>query len=85
MDVTKEVSRYYGLGVDEGVLVVRVVPEGPAAEADIEEGDVIVSVDGVRIKNIRELQDAVKRKAVGSQIDILIKCCLLYTSPSPRD
>ena len=73
MDVTKEVSRYYGLGVDEGVLVVRVVPEGPAAEADIEEGDVIVSVDGVRIGNTRELQAAIKRKAVGSQIDMLIR------------
>jgi S1-C subfamily serine protease len=73
MDVTKEVSRYYGLGVDEGVLVVRVVPEGPAAEADIEEGDVIVSVDGVRIRNTRELQAAIKRKAVGSQIDTLIR------------
>ena len=73
MDVTKEVSRYYGLGVDEGVLVVRVVPEGPAAEADIEEGDVIISVDGMRIRNIRELQDVIKRKAIGSQIDILIK------------
>ncbi|MCS7142165.1 MAG: trypsin-like peptidase domain-containing protein, partial [Candidatus Nitrosocaldus sp.] len=39
MDVTKEVASYYGLGVDEGVLVVRVVPDGPAAEAGIEEGD----------------------------------------------
>ena len=73
MDVTEEVARYYGLGVDEGVLVVRVVPDGPAAEADIEEGDVIVSIDGRRISSIRDLQDMIKKKGVGSQVEVQIK------------
>jgi S1-C subfamily serine protease len=73
MDVTKEVARYYGLGVDEGVLVVRVVPDGPAAEADIEEGDVIVSIDGRRISGIRDLQDVIKRRGVGSRVEVLIR------------
>jgi S1-C subfamily serine protease len=73
MDVTKEVARYYGLSVDRGVLVVRVVPEGPAAKADIEEGDVIVSIDGRRISGISDLQNVIKRKGVGSQVEVLIK------------
>jgi S1-C subfamily serine protease len=73
MDVTKEVARYYGLSVDRGGLVVRVVPEGPAAKADIEEGDVIVSIDGRRISGISNLQNVIKRKGVGSQVEVLIK------------
>lgn len=73
MDVTKEISRYYGLSVDEGVLVVRVVPDGPAAEAEIEEGDVIVSIDGARISSIQDLQAVIKKRGVGSQVEVLIK------------
>ncbi len=73
MDVTKEAARYYGLGVEEGVLVVKVVSDGPAAEADIEEGDIIMGVDGVHVRSIRELQAAIKGKRIGSQIEVLIR------------
>jgi len=73
MDVTEEVARYYGLSVDRGVLVVRVVPGGPAAKAEIDEGDVIVSIDGTRIGGIRDLQNIIKRKGVGSRIEVLLK------------
>ncbi|MEM3427811.1 MAG: trypsin-like peptidase domain-containing protein [Nitrososphaerales archaeon] len=73
MDVTKEVARYYGLGVEDGVLVVRVVPDGPAAEADIQEGDIIKGVDGVHIGSIKELQAVIRGKRIGSQIEVLIR------------
>ena len=44
--VTKEVAEAIGLGQPEGALVRSVDPDGPAAKAGVEAGDIIVKVDG---------------------------------------
>ncbi len=47
--VTEGLAAQYDLPVDHGVLVTEVTPGGPAAQAGIEEGDVILDIDGQRI------------------------------------
>ena len=47
--VTPLVAAQYGLEVETGVLVAAAVSGGPAAEAGIEAGDVIVAIDGQTI------------------------------------
>ena len=37
------------MDIDYGVYVAQVTAGGPAAEASIEEGDVILAIDGQRI------------------------------------
>lgn len=73
MDVTEEAARYYGLDVEEGVLVVRVAPGSPADEAGIEEGDIIRGVDGARVKSINELHSLIRGKRIGSQVEVLVR------------
>jgi serine protease Do len=43
---TPDVSLQIPPGVESGAYVLSVVPDGPAGDAGIQEGDVIVSVDG---------------------------------------
>jgi Do/DeqQ family serine protease len=62
-------------GVDElsGVYVMSVGEESAADEAGIEEGDVIVAIDNVEVKNVAELQDQVARHRPGDKIEVTFK------------
>ena len=44
--ITPELAKEFGLADDKGALVSKVMPDGPAAKAGIERGDVIVEFDG---------------------------------------
>jgi len=58
-DVDRSIAGQYNLPVDHGVLVREVDANGPAANAGIQAGDIIVAVDGKPVANwnefIREL------------------------------
>ncbi len=53
--VTKDVAEAIGLGEAKGALVRGVEPDGPAAKAGIEAGDIITRVDGRRVENSSDL------------------------------
>jgi S1-C subfamily serine protease len=38
-----------------GVFVSRVEPDGPAAQAQVEQGDIITAIDGVEVRNFEDL------------------------------
>jgi Do/DeqQ family serine protease len=50
-DVTSEIAESMGLKRPAGALVVSVVPGGPAAQAGLKTGDLIVSIDGQLIED----------------------------------
>lgn len=54
-DITPAVQRYYGLQIDEGVLVESVEADSCAEIAGIAEGDIIVAADGKDISGMNEL------------------------------
>ncbi len=56
-----------GIPAKSGVLVVDVVAEGPAAEAGLKRNDVITLIGDERVRDTRDLQDAVERKVIGSK------------------
>ncbi|NDY71622.1 peptidase [Desulfobacter hydrogenophilus] len=69
-DVSKEMSEYYTLDPDEGVYVAKAYEDNPAYEAGIRQGDVIVSVEGVKISSSRDLTLTIANLRVGSKVDI---------------
>jgi serine protease Do len=71
-DLTPELSQYYGLKDQKGVLVTQVFPGDPAEKAGIKVKDVIVAVDGKPVVTSRELSSAVAGMAVGSQVPVRI-------------
>jgi serine protease Do len=54
--VTPEIARQLDLKNPSGVVVTRVEPSGPAAEAGLQRGDVIVEVDRKPVKSIEDFE-----------------------------
>jgi serine protease Do len=50
LQVTPQLSAYYGIGVESGALVTEVVPDSPAERSGIREGDIILSFNGTRLE-----------------------------------
>jgi serine protease Do len=70
-DVSAEIAEAMGLEAPKGALVTE-VPEGPAAEAGIEQGDVIVMFDGREVADTRALVRQVAGTAVGRQVPVVV-------------
>ena len=63
------VSRMYGFS-NGGVLISVVTPNGPAAKAGLQSGDVIVSVDGAPVKDGDQLVGIISAKRPGSTVKL---------------
>jgi serine protease Do len=60
--LTPEIARGLNLGNNaEGLVVGSVDPSGPAAEAGLQQGDVIVSANQQKLRTSADLQNAVQR------------------------
>ena len=70
-DVTDDVAEAIGLEKVAGALVTD-VPEGPALEAGIASGDVIVSFDGFEVEDTRGLVRRVGNTEVGKTVRIVV-------------
>ena len=60
------------LSVDHGVLVVEVQSNGAAAQAGVQQGDVIVAIDGKEVDNQASLGDVLVTKAPGDKVSISV-------------
>jgi S1-C subfamily serine protease len=63
---------FYPQGLDGTVVVTGVVPRGPADSAGLERGDVVLSVDGEAVSNLRELYLALWRRGPGDKIGLQV-------------
>ena len=70
-DVTDDVADAMGLDLAEGALITD-VPDGPAKEAGLMTGDVIVSFDGVAVADTRGLVRQVGNSPVGAAVPVIV-------------
>jgi serine protease Do len=68
-DVTEDVAEAINLDTAQGALVSD-VPDGPAKDAGIEAGDVIVTFDGEPVEDTRELVRLVAETTVGKSVPV---------------
>ena len=67
-DITEIYSQYYR--VPEGFLVTDITREGPAEQAGIEIGDIIVGINGETVKTRSEINAAVEKFKAGDTITV---------------
>jgi Do/DeqQ family serine protease len=73
--VTRELAGELKLGRVAGALVARLQDEGPAAEAGLQAGDVIVGVDGHEVDDARAVHYRLTTRGIGNraQLDVVRK------------
>jgi serine protease Do len=69
--VTPEIAKGFGLKESEGALVSDVMEGSPAEKAGIKRGDVIVSYNGKRIKEMDQLPKLVGTTEVGKKVKVV--------------
>jgi serine protease Do len=70
--VSDDIAENLGLSEVAGALVAGVTPGGPAAEAAIEPGDVILEFDGKKIDRMRNLPRIVAETPIGKKVQVVI-------------
>ena len=70
--VTPELVQEFGLDAVEGVWIHSLSPDGGAADAGIEPGDVLVRINGQAVNSIAELQEEVARHDPGDTVSVEI-------------
>ena len=70
--VTPEIAESLGLDEPKGALVADVIKDGPALEAGMKVGDVIVEFDGHAVKDNTELPLLVARTPVGKSVKVKV-------------
>jgi len=63
-EISRSLSRYYRLGTDKGILVVKVLPGSPADDVGIRQGDVIIAIDDVELGSVTQLKIYVTKKYI---------------------
>jgi len=79
--------REFITGIDDGVVVRTIMPNGPAAKSDLKPTDVITAVDGSRVTTAQQLRNVIRGKKIGQPVvlDVFRKGKSLQVKISPAE
>lgn len=72
-DVNAELAKEKNLNKIEGVYIGRVQIGGGAEKAGLKDNDVILSVDGVEVNSMAQLQEQVNKHRPGDKVQVVVK------------
>ena len=70
--ITPELAKSFSLKNDNGALVGDVIPDGPAAKAGIQRGDVIVEINGHEVNDVGQLPKIVASTTPDTNVDVVV-------------
>jgi len=70
--ITLPLASAFNLEPDKGILAEDVIPDGPAAKAGLQIGDVVLSVDGRPLRNVRDLSLELYQYRIGDIVKLQV-------------
>jgi serine protease Do len=71
-ELTEDLAKEFGVAEIKGALVTDVAPDGPAAKAGLERGDVVTSFNNVSVKDSTQLRSLVTESEPGTTVTLTI-------------
>ena len=71
-DLDDEIAQAMGVRKGIGVLIDQVIEDGPADDARLEHGDIILEVDGRSMPNAATLRNHISQTKPGTEVELLI-------------
>jgi serine protease Do len=67
-DLDSSLTRYFNIPKKQGVLISGVDPGSPAQEAGLQEGDVILAIDGRKVVSVQDYQARLKNYGIDDRM-----------------
>ncbi len=71
--LTPQIAERFSIESDSGVLVLGVVPGGPAKEAGLRPGDVVTNVGDRQVRTVEEFLAALRQRRPGDRVPITVQ------------
>lgn len=71
-DISPRLAQYFSLNVHDGVLITKVLNNAPASRAGLKEGDIILSVNKVKVRNSTALIKQISTAPIGKPTTLQI-------------
>ncbi len=68
--VDPDIAELYDLPSDTGAVIVELDPDGPAAEAGLQTGDIVVGIDGEEVSTMAELAGRIQQRRPGDDVEV---------------
>src|SRR5690606_28747063 len=70
--VSEDIAESFGLDGPRGALIASVQPDGPASKAGLQAGDIILSWDDEKVKELKDLPRLVAATEPGEQVKVKV-------------
>lgn len=71
-DLDSSLTRYFNIPKKQGVLISGVDPGSPAQEAGLQEGDVILAIDGRKVVSVQDYQARLKNYGIDDRMVLAV-------------
>ncbi len=72
-EITPEMARHLHLSQKGGIIITNIVQGGPAEESGLKTQDIILQVNRVKIKTLKDFTDEINRRGKSDTVMLLIK------------
>jgi len=70
-DITSDLMKFFNLKEKTGALISQVYAGSPAEKAGLKVGDVVIEVDGVKVKSSQDVVREVLKKKIGQSVNFV--------------